>query len=148
MRIKIVTKAKKAWSDVNKQRLTDATLFAMEQFNIKDVSILLKLVARKDLGSCVQLEKGKFVLHLSAHRNQKGSIKTLFHELTHLKQYVCDGFDMYPKNIASWKGKVMKIDETFLGYWNSPWEQEARAMEKKLWRKYRKTIDYCSSNTV
>jgi hypothetical protein len=141
MRMKIVTKAKKAWQAVDKQQLVKATLFAFEQFEItkSEVSILLKLVDREHLGSCVQLDKGKFIIHLSAHRTEKGSIKTLFHELTHLKQYLCDGFDMYPKNIASWQGKVLKVEDTFAGYWNSPWEQEARKMEKKLWRKYRKS---------
>lgn len=140
MRMKIVTKAKRRWREVNKQQLQHATLFALNYFGISEVSILLKLVDREDLGSCVQLEKGRFVIHLSAHRTDRGNIRTLFHELTHLKQYVCDGFDMFPKGIASWQGKLLKIDNNFYGYWTSPWEQEAREMEKKLWRKYRKAL--------
>lgn len=142
MRMKIVTKAKRRWKDVNKNEFKKVVAFAFEQFGIdaSEVSILLKLVDRDDLGSCVQLETGKFIIHLTAHRTQKGNIRTLFHELTHLKQYLCDGFDMYPKNIASWQGKLLKIDNTFHGYWTSPWEQEAREMEKKLWRKYRKAL--------
>lgn len=140
MRMKIVTKAKRRWRDVNKEQLQHATAFALNYFGISGVSILLKLVDREDLGSCVELEKGRFVIHLSAHRNNKGNIRTLFHELTHLKQYVCDGFDMFPKGIASWQGKLLKIDNNFQGYWTSPWEQEARKMEKKLWKKYRKAL--------
>lgn len=76
-----------------------------------------------------------YIVRLSDQYNDKLTIKTVFHEVTHIKQYFYDGLDLGTP--AKFKGKKYKKTT----YENAPWEVEARKAEKKMWGFWKKYID-------
>lgn len=59
-------------------------------------------------------------------------LKTLFHELAHVKQYAKKEL-VYKTNYNIWKGRKYADIES---EWNRPWEREARKLEKQLYAKF------------
>jgi hypothetical protein len=58
-------------------------------------------------------------------------LKTLAHEMVHIKQYAkCEIND----SLSKWKGQ--RIDSDNLDYYSHPWEMEAYSMEVGLFTKY------------
>ncbi len=55
-------------------------------------------------------------------------LMTLFHELTHLKQYISQDLQGVNPDVVKWKGKPVKVGS--INYWLEPWEIEARGMEQ------------------
>lgn len=58
-------------------------------------------------------------------------LKTLAHEMTHIKQYV---YGETNDQLTRWKGN--KIDSDQVEYWNQPWEIEAHGMEAGLFTRF------------
>jgi hypothetical protein len=58
-------------------------------------------------------------------------LKTLAHEMTHIKQYV---YGETNETLTRWKG--IKVDSDNLDYWVQPWEIEAHGMESGLFSKF------------
>jgi hypothetical protein len=62
-------------------------------------------------------------------------LRTLFHEMTHVKQYAKKEL-IYKTTYNLWKGrKYVDLDND----WNRPWEREARKYEKLIYNKFIKT---------
>jgi len=55
---------------------------------------------------------------------------TLAHEMVHMKQYLRGEVDW---QLSQWKGKSGYED---VGYWDQPWEIEARKLQNKLMLKF------------
>ena len=68
-------------------------------------------------------------------------LKTLAHELVHVKQYVVGDLSIRSKGMY-WKGELTKIDN-MMEYFKSPWEIEAYGLERYLWLNF---IDFWKSN--
>lgn len=73
----------------------------------------------------------QFLIELQTHMNEESYIKTLFHELTHLKQWV-DG----SLRLRYGKMHYCKEPVEFYEYHNRPHEKEAREQEEILYLKY------------
>jgi hypothetical protein len=58
-------------------------------------------------------------------------LKTLAHEMTHIKQYV---YGETNETLTRWKG--IRVDSDNLDYWVQPWEIEAHGMESGLFSKF------------
>lgn len=58
-------------------------------------------------------------------------LKTLAHELTHIKQYV---YGETNDTLTRWKGTHVDSDE--IDYWVQPWEIEANGMETGLFSQF------------
>jgi hypothetical protein len=58
-------------------------------------------------------------------------LKTLAHEMTHIKQYA---YNETNENLTRWKG--IRIDPDNTDYWVQPWEIEAHGMESGLFTKF------------
>jgi len=58
-------------------------------------------------------------------------LKTLAHEMTHIKQFA---YNETNENLTRWKG--LRIDPDNLEYWVQPWEIEAHGMESGLFTKF------------
>ena len=58
-------------------------------------------------------------------------LKTLAHEMTHIKQYA---YNETNENLTRWKG--LRVDPDNLDYWVQPWEVEAHGMESGLFSKF------------
>ena len=59
-------------------------------------------------------------------------LRTLFHELAHVKQYAKKEL-VYKADYNLWKGQRYADIEN---EWNRPWEREARKLEKQLYAKF------------
>lgn len=58
-------------------------------------------------------------------------LKTLSHEMVHIKQYIYGDVNL---NMTRWKGS--RVDEP--DYWVQPWEVEAYGLQPGLWNKFAK----------
>lgn len=58
-------------------------------------------------------------------------LKTLAHEMVHIKQYVMGETN---ETLSKWKG--MSIDSDAIDYYEHPWEMEAYSLETGLWTKF------------
>lgn len=58
-------------------------------------------------------------------------LKTLAHEMTHIKQYVHGETN---ETLTRWKG--MRVDSDNIDYWVQPWEIEAHGLEVGLFTKF------------
>lgn len=68
-------------------------------------------------------------------------LKTLAHEMVHLKQYAKDEHYNYDRNPARhrFKGEIYEIHNEDKEYWLSPWEVEAYGSEYGLFRAFKDT---------
>jgi hypothetical protein len=86
-------------------------------------------------GYCDILENSQrprsFLIELDTHMCQENYIKTLLHELTHLKQWVDGSLRLRYGKMCYCKEPVENYD-----YCNQPHEIEARIMEVKLYYEY------------
>lgn len=60
----------------------------------------------------------------------QGMLLTVFHEMTHVKQFYSGELDLN-RGTPRWKGKKCKEE-----YINQPWEQEAHEMEEVLLKEF------------
>ena len=92
------------------------------------------------IAEAVRVSKNKFMIVLSKNMidSDESLARTIFHEMTHIKQFMQDGFKIGAKKV-SWQGEKFNV-KSEKDYWLSPWEMEARAMEEALLRFWE--IDY------
>ena len=142
MRIKLNVKAKSTWSQFDRDIAMAATVWAMEKFDLVDESAVLelKLVAdeREDGCAIEMVRHERYVVRISKGRSVKKTLDTIFHEMTHIKQYFRDGFMMTVEgDKVFWKHEERDFDEE-KDYWKAPWEVEARRVAKKMVKEYTK----------
>lgn len=68
-------------------------------------------------------------------------LKTLFHEMVHVKQYLQEEIkeDVYKDGSVLYNGKKFKdADTSDLEYWDKPWEIEAYGREIGLYKRFEK----------
>lgn len=149
MNIKVNRKAKKLWHSEWKDAITHAASWACKELGIQDsnatVEFKLKWDPSEDYAGLALTMKpfSRFVIILNGvFATDDGYIfRTIFHELTHVKQEIHEGLFFDDITEAHFRGMVYKFaNEAEFGehYWNLPWEVEAREMEKILGDKYAK----------
>ena len=117
----------------------------------KNVTIYLKftknlLKEQKSLGSCMWTEyndrQKEFEIELDADLSQKNILKTLAHEMVHVKQYATGQMKDYTRSHhIKWEGKLFEDSESHNDdYWFYPWEIEAHGMEIGLYVLFRKHL--------
>jgi hypothetical protein len=111
--------------------------FAIGYFNLGKGKLEVLMDEDIESGSiaeAVRVSKNKFMIVLSKNMidSDESLAKTIFHEMTHIKQYMQDGFKIGAKKV-SWQGKKFSV-KSEKDYWLSPWEMEARAMEEAMLR--------------
>tara|TARA_B100001094_G_scaffold317489_1_gene359956 strand:- start:2517 stop:2951 length:435 start_codon:yes stop_codon:yes gene_type:complete len=137
----IKVKIKKGyWPEERRCKVLDAAKWALEYYNLHleliPVTELKIIFTRFDSAYGDAYHDGHYyIVRLSDQYNDKLTIKTVFHEVTHIKQYFYDGLDLGTP--AKFKGKKYKKTT----YENAPWEVEARKAEKKMWGFWKKYID-------
>jgi hypothetical protein len=70
-----------------------------------------------------------FLIELHNHLDVEDYLKTLFHELVHLRQWVSGTMKISRRKGRLWKGQVVSEDTE---YEDEPWEIEARKEEDDL----------------
>lgn len=93
----------------------------------------------KSLGSCCQIDETltrpkEFEIELDSNLTFRNSIKTLAHEMVHVKQLATGQMKEYVNNNNTrWGDKVYENTEpNNIRYWFYPWEIEAFGMEVGL----------------
>ena len=138
--MKLKVKAKTKWSQYHRDIVMASAAFGMKELHLQHVHITIKLVGDHDTnqGAMVSTAPGRFTVWLCPCRNIKTLLETIFHELTHIKQSIYDGWALHDVNdTATWKGKTLHYHED-TNYWGVPWEVEARKFGRKLRRQYTK----------
>ena len=72
-----------------------------------------------------------FVIELHKNDNEAEKLKTLAHELCHVRQYVRNELN---EAMNTWKG--CKIDSDAIPYDDQPWEKEANKLGNELYERY------------
>ena len=72
-----------------------------------------------------------FVIELHKNDNEAEKLKTLAHELCHVRQYVRGELN---EAMNTWKG--CKIDSDAIPYDDQPWEKEANKLGNELYERY------------
>lgn len=75
-----------------------------------------------------------FTLYIDKNISEKEKIRTIAHELVHVKQYLyCE----LNEQMTLWKGKKVS-EEKYRNYFDRPWEKEAYEIGDKLYGYYTK----------
>ena len=85
----------------------------------------------------------QFMIEIGTYFDKELYIKTLLHELTHLKQWVDGSLRLHRGKMCYCKEPVEKYE-----YWDQPHEIEARNQEDKLYYEYCKERDVPVSKVV
>lgn len=73
----------------------------------------------------------EFEIELHSGIGARNILKTLAHEMTHIKQYV---YSETNESLTRWKG--LRLNPDNIDYWEQPWEIEAHGMETGLFQKF------------
>lgn len=144
--------------------------FMKSKYNFNAKIIVVKKNNNALIGDVVlndnSLNKNKFYLHFNPNQSYKEIIKSLIHELTHVKQISSKELTAASdyKNII-WKDEYIlpvkeyyKKAKNFTEYWKIPWEHEAynnmiklypEFIQSKYWANLKgtdATIDYIMDN--
>tara|TARA_B100000809_G_scaffold90449_1_gene88966 strand:+ start:625 stop:1047 length:423 start_codon:yes stop_codon:yes gene_type:complete len=137
MRVKLQHKAGK-WTKAERKKILQAVVWAMKKIGINEKGMKLKVVLNADptvYGDAFYDDDLTCTIRISSKDKKKDrDLRTVFHELWHIHQYLNQGLDLGEK--AMFAGKEYEYD-----YWNAPWEVAAREKEENLLAKYKKHLD-------
>lgn len=96
-----------------------------------------------DFGYCSprdfdRYQSREFTVIVNSQHDRKKQIRTLAHEMVHLKQYALGELWQYGCGDYKWMGKRLPLDEG--AYRKLPWEIEAWNSEESLVKYYQKTL--------
>jgi len=129
------------WDIKDVHEILDAIQFAIKYYDISDAksTLTVRLMNGKHEkveASADRIKNKRYEIRLARAQidtTLEAVLLALFHEMTHVKQFIKDGFINQVPYI--WKNKRASLDQD---YWLSPWEMEARAMERALIAEYEK----------
>jgi hypothetical protein len=141
MKVKLIVKDKGSWSIANRHAVKAAAEWAVERFEMEDYGrVTIRLTDADDGhdGSMVYLGDDQFIVFLNPQLSRNKMFEIIFHEFTHVKQVIFDGFRLNEyEDCAEWKGRNIAYHED-KNYWTVPWEVEARKLGRKLRKEYTK----------
>ena len=139
-------KIKKGYWPAERQHMLYSVLnFAINEYKLADeiraypLKVILTSFKGDYYGDSWMHETG-YEIRLNDKFNDERVIRSVFHEMSHVKQFAFDGLEMGSR-VDKFRGKKYKR----VDYWAAPWEVEARKMEKKLLRKWKKIVDKFAS---
>ncbi len=108
-------------------------VFACDFLNLDvDLEIEFKGV---ESGGYVDFEEGEdIVVGINPKQSKHELIRTIFHEMVHVKQYV-EGDLSHEDSANLWKGEVVDVP-----YMDRPWEKEAYEQEEAMWHIFSKEV--------
>lgn len=97
------------------------------------------IVIRGDRGSCEMRKKGFYLINIEDNRiGKNGFIRTLIHELVHVKQFERDELRSIANRKVYWKGRLYEKPEIqLMSYRDLPWENEAIESEQVIFSKFK-----------
>jgi hypothetical protein len=104
-------------------------IFAAEYLSLADIDIeIVFSTLKKDQCGYVEYDDDFFEVYLNKNLSKDEFIRTLFHELVHVKQIFTQEYD---PDTSKWHGEVYKCT-----YDQLPWEKEAYLLEEKMFNGY------------
>lgn len=82
--------------------------------------------------------RNTFEIELDKSQDSKELLKTVFHEMTHVKQYCRKEWQVTGTTPERWRTYWLGSDHTNTPYYRQPWEIEARWMQDILYRDFKK----------
>jgi hypothetical protein len=79
-----------------------------------------------------------FEILLDPNLSKPKQIRTLAHEMIHLKQLSRGEFKIYDNGNYKWNGEILKKED--VNYYEAPWEKDAILNEDFLIKEYKKNI--------
>jgi hypothetical protein len=111
--------------------LDRAILFASDFLELDvDLLILFESLKNHQCGFCVY-DQDEVVITIAKRLSKQEVIKTLFHEMVHVKQYAEGRLG----HVGVWLGQKYDCD-----YVDLPWEIEAHEMEQKMMELFMRVI--------
>jgi hypothetical protein len=119
-----------------------ATKFYAEELlserRLRDIYIRIKFSKKLEVYGYASVEDNtgtkkpkEFLIEVHSKIGAADILKTIAHEMVHIKQYACGELD---ETLMSWKGK--RVDSDSLDYYDHPWEVEAHGLEVSLFSKF------------
>ncbi len=158
-KMETMVKFNEDYSTKDKDYLKDAINFYLDQMNFEDFDAKLYINFTDNLpvtsvitsddpenqkmynrGLCKYISPDLFLVSILSTQNHEHHIKTLFHELCHVHQYVSgkQKIDNYGRTIWNNSIPYPKSQNTaYQDYLNLPWEIEAREHEEIYYAKWR-----------
>lgn len=121
--------------------------FAEKLIRSRTLSVLELSFVRTDMEECgvceyetTNINPRSFIIEISKKVKGDEFVKTIAHELVHVKQYVRGELkERYkPRSHLLWYDNVVEMTKE--GHYNSPWEVEARELEEKLFDLFQNRI--------
>lgn len=110
----------------------------LSEKKLKDIHIKIKFNKKIDVFGYASVQDDEvtkkpkeFLIEVHPNIGAPDILKTIAHEMVHIKQYACGELD---ETLMSWKGK--RVDSEDLNYYDHPWEIEAHGMEVGLFSKF------------
>lgn len=129
------------WDSADIHKVIEAVEFAIDYYELEDEKSTLTVKLINGLhepleATADRIKNRRYEIRLNRLLidNTQGVLKAVFHECTHVKQFIENGLRIYQK-AARWEGGSFKMDD-LEDYWLSPWEMEARAMEEPLYHMF------------
>tara|TARA_A100000164_G_C21667375_1_gene657888 strand:+ start:178 stop:606 length:429 start_codon:yes stop_codon:yes gene_type:complete len=127
-----------------RQVVEDVVKWSIKKLNlhrIRTLNLTFSIKSLKSLyGQLVQLDdkRREFEIVLDKNIDTKDLIRTVIHEMVHVKQYVRKEMDSeVVGSRMRWKSKTYPYD---IKYDDMPWEKEANRLETKYGNEYLKEI--------
>jgi len=129
-----------------KKCLSRASVYFLNQLlpNKRNIDIIVKIVnnlvkKEKAYGECYnysnKINPSKYIIQLNADMSPYETIRTLAHEMVHVKQFDKRELVFFSKH-TKWKKERFEKDIVYTSEY--PWEYEAEHLEKKLTLSFRK----------
>lgn len=131
MNIKLKVKARGLWNHDERALAKSIVQWGIARLGLWACPARLVVILRDfpeyHYGDSLDLDD-KFVIRIS---KQGDWIKTIFHELEHVRQFADDELELESK-VAMWRGTMFKD----VDYDSSPWEVMAREVEEQLYDEF------------
>ena len=97
-----------------------------------------------------------FTINIRASKEDEDPVKTLAHEMVHVKQYakrelrksICVGKGLRQRRAVVWQGEPWLPKRNEDAYWDAPWEIEAYGREVGLYHKWVQHYNTKKKSTV
>lgn len=141
MRFQVKLKAKSVWTARKRALIHDAIVYAHCYMGLStlDEKVIIRLSGDAYVpGLCCDLGD-RYLVKISGNQSEEEIVETLFHELTHVRQYALGYLEDVDEQVVYWLGHYYRGDfenTDSLEYWDAPWEVEARQVGWKLVNDY------------
>jgi hypothetical protein len=121
---------KRWWSKKDQSNIAAAIRYSVMRYGMHDLDITVKLGKANTLyDGLSDMREGLDEYKIWIYPN-KHELETVFHEMTHIKQFYFYQLDMFG-SVPKWMGK-----KNGKSYAKCPWEKEANKMEKVLLKEF------------